>query len=187
DAKDIDNFLNKQSGILGITGGLTDRRDVYEQCQRGDERAILAFEMECYRMSKQIGAYMAVLGRVDAVVFTAGVGEMSPEYRKGMIGELGALGVQLDERRNQLSHSRNCETEISRDDSPVRIFVIPTDEELVMTSDAVALVQGTYDVHTRFRYRFASPDYKNPARERGLQKDLEKVPELKDIIALPLQ
>ncbi|WGK68235.1 acetate kinase [Candidatus Haliotispira prima] len=183
DPKDIDNYLNKNSGILGITGDTTDRRDVYEKCQQGDSRAKLAFDMECYRVRKQIGAYTAALGRVDAIIFTAGVGEMSPGYRKGMVDGLEMLGIRLNEEKNAISHSRNCETRISEDDSPVRIFVIPTDEELVMTADAVALMDGSYDIHTNFHYHFADASYENPARERNLLKNLKKNPGLKNIIA----
>ncbi len=184
--KDVDNYLNKESGILGITGGMSDRRDVYDKYQQGDERACLAFKMECYRVRKQIGAYVAILGRVDALIFTAGVGEMSPEYRQGMIEGLDMIGIELDTAKNALSYSRNCETRISKESSPVKIFVIPTDEELVMTADAVALLDGSYDIHTKFHYHFAESCYQNPARQKNLLKDLESNPELKTIIAEPL-
>ncbi len=183
--KDIDQKLNKQSGILGITEGLTDRRDVYAKYQEGSERAKLAFEMECYRVRKQIGAYAASLGRVDALIFTAGVGEMSPEYRKGILEDIDRLGFQLDQDKNAISRTRNCETEISSHNSPIKIFVIPTDEELVMTEDAVALLENRYDAHTNFCYNFASASYQNPASLRGLGKDLAKQPKLKDIMVEP--
>ena len=91
----------------------------------------------------------------------------------------------MDASKNELACTRNTESIISCDDSPVKIFVIPTDEELVMTEDAYALMKGTYDVHTNFTYTFQSKDYVNKAREEGLKKDLEKKPELKRIIALP--
>ena len=183
--KEIDNYLNKVSGVFGITGGTTDRRDVYKKCCEGDERARLAFEMECYQIRKRIGSYMAILGRLDALVFTAGVGEMSPEYRGGMLENLDIMGIQLDPEKNAISHSRNCETRISKDDSPVPVFVIPTDEELVMTEDAVALIHGSYDVHTRFSYRFASSTYRNLSREARLNAELEANPQLESIIARP--
>ena len=78
--------------------------------------------------------------------------------------------------------TRNAETCISADDSPIKIYVIPTDEELVMTEDAYAIMKGTYDVHTKFTYSFQSPNYVNKAREEGLRRDLEKNPKLADII-----
>ena len=93
--------------------------------------------------------------------------------------------VFMDEDKNNLSHCRNAETCISTDDSPVKIFVIPTDEELVMTEDAFALMNGTYDVHTNFHYTFEDPKYLNKARERGLIENLKKKPELQSIIVRP--
>jgi acetate kinase len=84
-----------------------------------------------------------------------------------------------------MAHSRNAEFVISADNSKIPIYVIPTDEELVMTEDAYALMKGTYDVHTKFKYSFQSKDYVNKARAEGLKKDLAKDPNLKQIIALP--
>jgi acetate kinase len=139
--------------------------------------------MEGYRIKKYIGAYMAGLGRTDAIVFTAGVGEMNPAIRGLASIGLDELGVKVDPGRNAASRTRNAETEISAPESKVRVLVIPTDEELVMTEDAQALVAGTYDVHTRFRYSFQDPAYRNSGREAGLIKDLEKNPELAGILA----
>jgi acetate kinase len=92
------------------------------------------------------------------------------------------LGIILDPAKNELARTRNAETCISADNSPVKIFVIPTDEELVMTEDAYALMKGNYDVHTNFTYSFQSPDYVNKGRAEGLKSDLEKNPRLADII-----
>jgi acetate kinase len=91
----------------------------------------------------------------------------------------------LDPEKNELSHTRSAETVISKDDSPVRIFVIPTDEEIVMTEDTVALLKGTYDVHTNFTYSFQDKQYTNTMRLTTLQDELKKIPELKSIIATP--
>ena len=91
----------------------------------------------------------------------------------------------MDAKKNKISNTGNAETLISADDSKVKIFVIPTDEELVMTEDAYALMKGTYDVHTNFTYSFQDPKYVNKAREEALTGDLEKHPELKDIIVHP--
>ncbi len=180
----MDTILNKKSGLMGLCGK-QDRRDVKAAAQSGDKKAQLGIDMECHRIKKYIGAYAALLGRVDAIVFTAGVGEMGEHIRKGSCLGLENLGIKLDEEKNNLSHCRNAETCISKDDSPVKIFVIPTDEELVMTEDAYALMQGTYDVHTKFHYEFESPDYVNKARARGLKENLKKNPDLERIIALP--
>ena len=141
--------------------------------------------METYRIKKYIGSYMAALGRVDAIVFTAGVGERSPLIRGRSLAGLEEFGIKMDLQKNVYSSTGNAETCISADDSKIKIFVIPTDEELVMTEDAYALMKGTYDVHTNFTYSFQSKDYVNKARAEGLKKDLEKNPALGKIIALP--
>ena len=141
--------------------------------------------MECRRLKKYIGSYAALLGRVDAIVFTAGVGEMGENVRLGATEGLEFLGIKIDPKKNDLSHCRNAETCISADDSPVKIFVIPTDEELVITEDAYALMKGTYDIHTNFHYSFEDPNYVNKARERGLVNNLKKKPEIASIIAYP--
>ena len=182
-AKEMDNVLNKKSGVLGVTKTLVDRRDVQAGMEKGDEICTLTQDMEAYRIKKYIGSYYAAIGKVDAIVFTAGVGEMNPTYRKKSLQGLEAMGIKLDEAKNAASVSRNCETCISADDSPVKVFVIPTDEELVMTEDTYALMNGTYDVHTNYEYYFQSKDYKNKARERALPGNIEKNPALKDIIA----
>ena len=184
-AAEMDTALNKKSGLLGITGKYVDRRDVTKAMREGDKRSALALDMECYRLKKYFGAYTAAIGPIDAIVFTAGVGEFAPHIRARAVEGLEFLGIKMDASKNELACTRNTESIISCDDSPVKIFVIPTDEELVMTEDAYALMKGTYDVHTNFTYTFQSKDYVNKAREEGLKKDLEKKPELKRIIALP--
>jgi acetate kinase len=129
---------------------------------------------------------MAAVGPVDAIVFTAGVGEFSDVIRGQVCAQLEHMGIKIDPAKNNMAHTRNTELCISADDSKIKIFVIPTDEELVMTEDAYALMAGTYDVHTNFTYSFQSPDYVNKAREAGLQKDLAKNPDLAKIIAKPV-
>ena len=183
DTKEMDNVLNKKSGVLGVTKTLVDRRDVQAGMEKGDEICTLTQDMEAYRIKKYIGSYYAALGKVDAIVFTAGVGEMNPTYRRKSLQGLEAMGIKLDEARNNASVTRNCETCISADDSPVKVFVIPTDEELVMTEDTYALMNGSYDVHTNYEYYFQSKDYVNKARERALPGNIEKNPAIKDIIA----
>ena len=183
-AKEMDTALNKKSGLLGICG-MSDRRDVENAASEGNERAKLGMEMECHRIRKYIGAYAALLGKVDAIVFTAGVGEMGPTIRYLSTCGLENFGIKIDADKNKICRCRNAEFDIATADSPVRIFVIPTDEELVITEDAVALMNGTYDIHTKFHYSFEHPSYVNKGRERGLVKNLEKNPALKAIIAKP--
>ncbi|MDR2782857.1 MAG: acetate kinase [Treponema sp.] len=184
-AAEMESALNKKSGLLGITGAYNDRRDIQKAVEQGDTRAMLAQNMEAHRVKKYIGAYMATLGRVDAVVLTAGVGEFAGFMRKKFLEGLEGLGIVYDPAKNALAHTRNAETRISADSSAIPIFIIPTDEELVMTEDAYALMAGTYDVHTRFTYSFQSKDYVNRTRAEGLKEDLKKLPELEKILALP--
>ena len=180
---EVETALNKKSGGLGITEKYVDRRDIEVAAEKGEERSQLAIEMESYRLRKYIGAYAAALGRVDAVVFTAGVGERGPIIRDKATEGLDAFGIKMDKKKNYVSMTRNAETRISADDSPTKIFVIPTDEELVMTEDTFAIMQGNYDVHTNFTYSFQSEDYINKQRENGLPKDLKKWQGLEDILA----
>ena len=184
-ADEMDTALNKKSGCLGVTGKYADRRDVEMAAKDGDEKAKLVIEMEALRIKKYIGAYMAELGHVDAIVFTAGVGERGPVFRLKSTQGLENYGIKIDEQKNQWSFTTNAETCISADDSATKIFVIPTDEELVMTEDAYALMKGTYDVHTNFTYSFQSKDYVNKAREEGLKADLVKRPDLAKVVVRP--
>lgn len=181
-SQEVENMLNRKSGILGITTRFIDRRDVVNAANEGDPLCQLAMDIEGYRIKKYIGAYTAALGRVDAVVFTAGVGEMSPEIRQRALSGLENLGIVVDQRRNEISRTRNAETRISADHSPIPIFVIPTDEELVMTEDTYALTQGTYRPHTEFSYSFESCDYVNLEREEALRKELLKKPQLAEVL-----
>jgi acetate kinase len=184
-AAEIESALNKKSGLLGITGNLTDRRDIQAAVVAGDKQAALAQDIEAHRVKKYIGAYQAALGRVDALVFTAGVGEFAWWMRKKILQNLEGIGIAYDPAKNEMSHTRNTETIISRPDSKIPVYIIPTDEELVMTEDAYALMKGTYDIHTRFTYSFQSADYVNKGRAEGLKDELAKNPALAEIIAAP--
>jgi acetate kinase len=167
------NFLNKKSGILGISGKYVDRRDMHQAMDEGDERAWLAFRIECQRAKKYLGAYMAALGHTDAIVFTAGVGERGWEMREEVCSDLEELGVKLDAERNRNAVTRNHESVISTDDSPIKIFVIPTDEELVFVEDVVAILKGHYGKED-FHYSFEKPSYVNELREEAYQRELDE-------------
>jgi acetate kinase len=173
-SKEMDNILNKKSGLWGITGKYVDRRDVIKAAKKGEKRAELAVEMEVYRLKKYIGAYTAVLGRLDALVFTAGVGEMSAHIRGKLLEGLEILGIKFDPEKNKSARTRNLESDISAADSPIKIFVIPTDEELVFVEDVVALLKGTYDIHTNFMYTFQEKDYRNLMREKAYKEECKK-------------
>jgi acetate kinase len=182
-AADVEKKLNKESGVLGITGRWADRRDIEQAAEKGDPVAILAQQIESYRIKKYIGAYYAALGRVDAIVFTAGVGEMGPVTRRLSLSGLEELGIVIDEDKNAKGRCRNAELDITGKGSKVRLFVIPTDEELVMTEDSYALMSGAYDVHTKYAYIFQDRAYVNKPRAAGLARDMEKKPYLKELIA----
>ncbi len=154
--EEMDAILNKKSGLLGITGNYTDRRDVIQQALAGNKRCQLAMEIEAYRLKKYIGAYAAAMSGLDIIVFTAGVGENSPHLRRMALEGLEFLGVNLDKKRNQQAVGGIKEEEISTEDSAVKVFIIPTDEERVIVEDTLAILTGTYDEHIRFPYSFAT-------------------------------
>ena len=137
DADGLTNAINKKSGVLGISGISSDMRDIEDAIAAGNERAKLAMDMYEYRILKYIGAYTAVLGGVDVIAFTAGVGENSPELREAICEKLAYMGITLDKEANR---SRGKEVEISGKDSKVKVVVIPTDEELVIAQDTAMIV-----------------------------------------------
>jgi acetate kinase len=184
-AQEIENALNKKSGLLGITGKYADRRDIQKAKLDGDKRSLLAQDIEAHRVKKYIGAYQAILGRVDALVLTAGVGEFAWFIREKILEGLENTGMAYDPEANKTACTRNTESVISRPDSKIPIYIIPTDEELVMTEDAYALMAGTYDVHTKFTYSFQKKDYVNKGRAEGLTEELKKKPDLAKYIAKP--
>lgn len=139
-AEEMDNILNKESGVLGITGVSSDMREIEDGAIAGDARSKLALEMYCYRIKKYIGAYAAVLGGVDVLVFTAGVGEHSPITREWSCEGIEFLGIEIDhEKNNKLFKG---EGEIGKDGAPVRIFSIPTNEEIVIARQAEQMVRA---------------------------------------------
>lgn len=139
DADGVGNLINKKAGVLGISGISSDMRDIEDAISKGNERAKLAMEMYEYRILKYIGAYTAVLGGVDIIVFTAGVGENAPEMRESLCKKLAFLGVNVDKNANKC---RGKEALISTQDSKIKVVVIPTDEELVIAQDTAFIVEG---------------------------------------------
>lgn len=137
DIETIDRMLNKEAGLKGLCG-FNDMRDIHQAIESGDERAQLALDVQTYRNKKYIGAYMAVLGRVDAIVFTAGIGENDEVVRQKSIEGLTGYGISLDEEvNNQLI---KVPTLISTPESRVQIWAIPTNEELAIAREAKALL-----------------------------------------------
>ena len=134
---EVESILNKESGLKGICG-VNDMRQIEELAHAGNPKAQLAIEMVCYRIKKYIGAYVAVLDRLDALVFTAGIGEKSPLIRAGACRGLSHLGIELDPERNNLKSKTAFE--IQKRDSTVKVFVIPTNEELEIAQQTVACI-----------------------------------------------
>ncbi len=134
---EMDNILNKKSGVLGISGVSSDFRDIEEAAEHGNDRAETALDVFAYKVAKRIGAYAAAMNGVDAIVFTAGLGENSGTTRRAICDYLGFLGVHIDSYNNSL---RGKALEISATDSRVRVFVIPTNEELVIARDTKELL-----------------------------------------------
>lgn len=135
--QEMADYLNKKSGVLGITGISSDMRDVENAANEGNERAKLALKMYAYRIKKYIGAYAAAMGGVDAIVWTAGVGENQISMREAASEGLEFLGIKIDKEKN---NCRGQEVEISTDDSRVKVWVVPTDEEIVIARDTMELV-----------------------------------------------
>ena len=137
----VSQILNKKSGLLGLSGGkLSDLRDIIDAMDKGDRAAENALDVFCYRIRKYIGAYMASMGRVDAVVFTAGIGENSPLVREKVAAGLEGLGITVDRHRNHAPSK--AEREISPPDSPVKVLVIPTREEREIAGQAMAVLKA---------------------------------------------
>lgn len=146
---EANNLLNKFSGMVGISGTSSDMRDLEAMAAKGDRKASLALDVYCYRIRKYIGAYLAVLGGADMVVFTAGIGENSDFIRERSLEGLGALGIVLDKEKNRGARGR--EAVISTADSPVKALVIPTNEELVIAMDTVEAIRERREAARRAR------------------------------------
>ena len=134
---DIMNILNKKSGVYGMSGVSSDFRDLEKASNEGNQLATDAFAVFCYRVAKYIGAYVAAMNGVDAIAFTAGLGENDKNMRKTVCGYLGYLGITLDDEQNAI---RGKENVVSTPDSKVKVMVIPTNEELAIARETVALL-----------------------------------------------
>ena len=140
DSTGMSNLLNKESGLLGISGASSDMREVTASMEAGNERAALAKKMYAYRIKKYIGAFAAAMGGVDVVVFTGGVGENRHEVREAVCEDLEFLGIKLDKEQNaKIMFGKDGI--ISTPDSKVKVVVLPTDEELMIAQDTMALVK----------------------------------------------
>ena len=139
DTKGISNLLNKQSGLLGVSEGSSDFRDILAGIANGNDKARLAKDMYCYRIKKYIGEYAAAMGGVDIILFTGGAGENQYEVREGATKGLEFMGIKLDDAKNKACRAK--EAILSTDDSKVTICCIPTDEELMIALDTLELTK----------------------------------------------
>ncbi|HOQ05783.1 MAG TPA: acetate kinase [Anaerohalosphaeraceae bacterium] len=136
----LNEMFNKKSGLLGISGVSNDMRNLIEQAAKGHLRAQLAIDIFCYRIKKYIGAYTAVLGTLDAVIFTGGIGENNAAIRRQILSDLPQLGIEVDAARNEAREPK--ERLISTDRSRVKVYVIATNEEAAIAADTYRLVQS---------------------------------------------
>jgi acetate kinase len=134
--EEIDTYINKKSGVLGVSGVSSDFRDIEKAAKEGNERAQLALDMFTYEVVKFVGSYAAAMNGVDAIIFTAGVGENSIEMRENISKGLEYLNTKIDNEKNNV---RGKEREISTDGSKVKLFVIPTNEELMIARDTKSI------------------------------------------------
>jgi acetate kinase len=137
--QEANTLLNKHSGMQGISGHSSDMRDIIQEAKEGHANSKLALDIYCYRIKKYIGAYTACMGGLDALVFTAGIGENSPAIRERCCGGLEFLGIELDEGRNE--EAVGVEALISKDKSKVKVFAIPTNEELVIAQETKKVIE----------------------------------------------
>jgi len=135
---EVNDIMNKKSGVLGLSGVSSDFRDIEEEADKGNERAQIALDVFHYRVKKYIGYFVAAMNGIDALVFTAGLGENSPETREAVATDLEFLGINLDKEKNKV---RGKERIISTDDAKVKIMVVPTNEELMIARDTLSLVK----------------------------------------------
>ncbi len=138
DAKEVDTYMNKKSGVFGLSGVSSDFRDLWKAAEGGNERAKFALDVFCYTVRKYIGAYAAAMGGVDAIVFTAGIGENDNEVRNMCVEGLGCFGAYIDKNINAFD-SRGKEMRLSSKDSKVDIWCVPTNEELAIAKETYAL------------------------------------------------
>ena len=139
--EEVFSTLNKRSGLLGVSGLTNDMRDLQSEAEEHqDRRAILAIDMFCYRVKKYVGSYIAAMNGTDAICFAGGIGENSPEIRKEVLSDLDWLGIEVDSKRNAQA-IRGREMMISSDRSRVPVYVIPTNEELILARDTVRAVK----------------------------------------------
>lgn len=138
-ASDMDNYLNKKSGLLGVSGLSNDMRDLQSAAKNGNKRAILAIDIFCYRVKAFIGSYFAAMNGADAIIFTGGIGENDRVIREKSLEEMDSLGIAIDHEKN---NTRSKEVDISAPSAKVRTMIIPTNEELAIAKETMRIITG---------------------------------------------
>ena len=139
---EMSDFMNKKCGFIGVSGISSDSRDIEAAILKGDDRAYLTATTLAYQVKKDIGSYAAAMNGLDAVVFTAGMGENNPELRERACADMDYLGIKLDNEVNAKAHHQSDIVELSAKDSKVKVYLIPTNEELMIASDTERLVKA---------------------------------------------
>ncbi len=155
----LEQILNHKSGTLGITGEHLDRQHFLQAVLQGNSRSKLALEIETYRIKKYIGSYLAAIGSLDGIIFTAGTGDADWLVREMVLDGLECFGIRINRERNRAIRSGQEEVNISGAGSLVRTFVIPTNEELVFVEDVIAIHSEGYSDHLCNNYSFAKGDF----------------------------
>ena len=135
---EMSEYMNKKSGFLGVSGAGSDNRDVSAAADKGDKRALLSKEMLVYQIKKYIGAFAAAMNGLDAVLFTGGIGENAPDVREQVCSDMDILGIKIDTVANAGVHGKLCK--VSQSDSKVEVWIVPTNEELLIARDTLALI-----------------------------------------------
>jgi len=162
---EMEQVLNQKCGILGITGWNTERRHILEAAIAGNSKCRLALEIEAYRLKKYIGAYLAIVGPLDAVVFTTGSGELEWFVRELVLEGLECFGILPDCAKNRAVRPDRKEALISGGNSAIRLYVIPTNEELVFAEDVTAILSANTSDHRQYEYSFARSGFVPPLYE----------------------
>ena len=136
--KEMSDYMNKKSGFLGVSGVSSDNRDISSAAEHGDKKAKLVSEMLIYEIKKYIGSYAAAMNGLDAVLFTGGIGENAAEVRQGVCDDMDFFGIKIDNELNKTVHGTL--TKLSTPDSKVEVWVVPTNEELLIARDTLALI-----------------------------------------------
>jgi len=174
-ANEMEQVLNNRSGIFGITGRHLDRQHFVQAALDGEPRCKLALEIQTYRLKKYIGAYLAIIGPLDAIVFTTGTGASESPVREMVLSGLDCFGIRLDRDDNRAIRSEQQEVEITGEESRIRLFVIPTNEELVIAEDVAAVLSGVSSETRHYDYSFSYDNFVPAVSSENTDDAIKKI------------